>query len=156
MEYRTGPSGILPSKSDIDAAGDVTLGILGRFTYVEDLSARVSHPKNLVKIDGMESLFQALVQRGALASIEDGIVGEICRSVGLVGRDQTNELLLRHRLQGVIQTPLISKRRDRIGRKLLPAEGAGAMGRIDEHFIGKRQEPVVQRVVEMGAEVVGC
>src|SRR5258708_27101507 len=155
MEYRTGPGGVLPSKSDIDAAGDVTLGIFGRFTDVEDLGACVSHQQNLVKIDGMESLLQTLVQRGALASIEDGIVGEISWSVGLVGRDETNELLLRHGLQGVIQTPLISKGRDRIGRKLLPAEGAGAMGRINEHLIGKRQEPVVQRVVEMGAEVVG-
>src|SRR5258708_5578740 len=147
MEYRTGPSGILPSKSDIDAAGDVTLGIIGRFTDVEDLSARVAHPKDVVKIDGMESLFQTLVERSALAGIEDGIVGEISWSVRLVGRDQTNELLLRHGLQGVIQTPLISKGRDRTGQKLLPAEGAGAMGRIDEHFIGKRQELIVQRVV---------
>src|SRR5438876_6185776 len=156
MEYRTGPTGILPSESDVDAAGDVTLGILGGFTNVEDLSARVSHPKDLVKIDGMESLFKTFVQRGVLASIEDGIVGEITRSVGLVGCDETNELLLGHGLQGVIQTPLISKGRDRIGGKLLPTEGAGAMGRIDEQLIGKRQEPVVQRVVEMGAEVVGC
>src|ERR1700730_18312008 len=156
MEYRTGPSGVLPSESDVDAAGDVTLGILGGFTDVEDLSARVSHPKDLVKIDGMESLFQTLVQRDALASIEDGIVGEISRSVGLVGRDETNERLLRHGLQGVIQTPLISQGRDRIGGKLLPAEGAGAMGRIDEQLIGKRQQPVVQRVVETGTEVVGC
>src|SRR5258706_5012761 len=122
MEYRTGPCGVLPTESDIDATGDVTLGILGGFTDVENLSARVAHLKNLVQIDGMESLFQTLVQRGALARIEDGIVGEISRSVGLVGRDQTNELLLRHGLQGVVQTPLISKGRDRIGGKLLPAE----------------------------------
>src|ERR1700730_5941217 len=155
MEYRTGPSGVLPSESDVDAAGQVTLGILGGFTDVEDLSARVPHPKDLVKIDGMESLFQTLVQRGALASIEDGIVGEISRSVGLVGRHETNELLLRHGLQGVIQTPLISKRRDGIGGKLLPTQGAGAVGRIDECLVGQRQEPVVQRIVEMGAEVVG-
>jgi hypothetical protein len=138
MEYRTGPSGVLPSESDVDAAGDVTLGILGGFTDVEDLSARVSHPKDLVKIDGMESLFQTLVQRGALASIEDRIVGEICRSVGLVGRDETNELLFRHGLQGVIQTPLIPKGRDGIRGKLLPTEGAGSMGRIDEHLVGHR------------------
>src|SRR5713226_9966505 len=101
MEHRAGPSGVLPSQSDVDAAGDVTLCILGGFTDVEDLSARISHPKDLVKIDGMERLFQTLVQRGALAGIEDGIEGEISRGVGLVGRDQTNELLLRHRLQGI-------------------------------------------------------
>ena len=153
---RAGPSGVLPAESDVDAAGEVTLGILGGVTDVEDLSARVSHPKDLVEIDGMENLFQILVQRGALASIEDGIVGEIRRSVGLVGRDETNEFLLRHGLQGVIQTPLISKGRDRIGGKLLPAERAGAVGRIDERLVGKRQELVVQRVVEVGAEVAGC
>ena len=103
----------------------------------------------------MENLFEILVQRGALASIEDRVVGEIRRSVGLVGRDQANEFLLRHGLQGVIQTPLISERRDRIGGKLLSAERAGAMGRIDQRLVGKRQEFVVERVVEVGAEVVG-
>jgi hypothetical protein len=30
------------------------------------------------------------------------------------------------------------------------------MGRIDQRLVGKRQEPVVQRVVEACAEVVGC
>jgi len=50
---------------------------------------------------------------------------------------------------------LISKGGDRIGGKLLAAEGTCAMGRINKRLVGKRQEPVVQRVVEMGAEVVG-
>ncbi len=40
MEYRTGPSGVLPSESDVDAAGEVAIGILGGFTDVEDLASR--------------------------------------------------------------------------------------------------------------------
>ena len=100
-------------------------------------------------------MLQVLVQRGALAGIEDGVVSEVRRSVGLVGSDQTNELLLRHGLQGVIQAPLIAQRRDRVGGKLLAAKGAGAMRRVDERLVGKRQEFVVQRVVEVRAEVVG-
>jgi hypothetical protein len=36
-----------------------------------------------------QDLFQILVQRGALASIENRIVGEVRRRVGLVGRDET-------------------------------------------------------------------
>ena len=103
----------------------------------------------------MENLFQILVQRGALPGVEDGVISEVRRSVGLVRRDQTNEFLLCHGLQGVVQTPLISQRRDRVGGKLLPAEGAGAMGGVDERLVGKRQEFVVERVVEARAEVVG-
>ena len=119
VEYRTRPSGVLPTESDVDAAGEMALGILGGIAHVEDLSARIPHPNDLIEIDRMKNLFQILVQRRVLPSIEDRIVGEIRRSVRLVGRDQPNELLLRHGLQRVIQTPLISKRRDRIGGKLL-------------------------------------
>ena len=104
----------------------------------------------------MENLFEILVQRGALARVEDGVVGEVRRSIGLVGRDQTNEFLLRHGLQGVVQAPLISERRDRVGGKLLSAQRAGAVGRVDQGLVGKRQEFVVERVVKVCAEVVGC
>ena len=103
----------------------------------------------------MENLLQILVQRGALAGVEDGVVGEVGRSVGLVGRDQANEFLFRHGLQRVIQSPLISERRDRVGGKLLAAERAGAVRRINQRLVGKRQQLVVQRVVKMRAEIVG-
>ena len=119
-----------------------------------NLGARVAHPENFVEIDGMQNLFEIVVQRGALARIEDGVVGEIGGSVGLVGGHQTNEIFLRHGLQGVIQSPLIAQRRDGIGGKLLAAERAGAMGRINQRLVGKREQLVVQRVVKVSAEVV--
>jgi hypothetical protein len=74
----------------------------------------------------MENLFEILVQRGAFTGVEDGVIGEVRRSVGLIRRDKTNKFLLCHGLQGVVQSPLISQRRDRVGGKLLSAEGAGA------------------------------
>ena len=156
VEHRARPGGVLPAQSDVDAAGQVTLGVLGGVTHVEDLSAVVSHSKNLVQIDGLQNLFEILVERGALAGIEDRIVSEVGRSIRLVRRDKTNEFLLRHRLQGVIQAPLISERRDGVGGKLLAAERAGAMGGIDQRLVGKRQQFVVQRVIQVGAEIVGC
>ena len=59
---------------------------------VEDLGAYLPADHFGARWD--ENLFQILVQRGVLASVEDGIVGEVRRSVGLVGRDETNEFLL--------------------------------------------------------------
>ena len=50
-------------------------------------------------LDGSEHLFEIFFQSGALACIEYGVVGEVRRSVGLVGRHETNELVLRHWLQ---------------------------------------------------------
>ncbi len=40
--------------------------------------------------------------------------------------------------------------------KLLAAKGTGAVGRINERLIGKRQEFIVERVVQASAEIAGC
>ena len=58
----------------------------------------------------MENLFEILVQRSTLARVENGIVGEVRRRVGLVRGDETNEFLLRHRLQRIVHlrcTPIV-------------------------------------------------
>src|SRR6266568_4772247 len=49
IEYCTGPSGVLPAQSDIDAAGQVALGVLGGIPHIENLGAPVAHPKDFVK-----------------------------------------------------------------------------------------------------------
>ena len=51
IEHRARPRGVLAAQPDVDATGDVILGILGGIADVENLSARVSHPKDLVEID---------------------------------------------------------------------------------------------------------
>src|SRR5215472_10768103 len=104
----------------------------------------------------MENLFQILIQRGALAGVEDCVIGEIRWGVRLVRRDKTNEFLLGHGLQSVVQTPLISERRDRVGGKLLSTQGAGAMGGVDQCLVRKRQQLVVERVEQVSAEFIGC
>ena len=92
----------------------------------------------------MEHLFEILLERSVLAGVENGVVGEVRRSVGLVCRDQPNEFLLGHRLQRVVQSPLNPQRRDRVGGEILAAERAGAVGRVDQGFVGKRQKFVVE------------
>src|SRR6266478_3508981 len=109
MQHRTCPSSILSAESDVDAACEMAFGVLGCITHVEDLCARISHAKDLVQVNGLENLLQILVERGVFASVENGVVSEIRWSVGLVGCDQKNKLLLRHGLQGVIQAPLVSE-----------------------------------------------
>src|SRR6202035_170377 len=92
------------------------------------------------EFDGMENLFEILLQRGALASIEDGIVGEVRWSVGLIGRDEANEFLLGHRLESLVEATLTPKRGDGLGGESFAAEGACAMRRVDQGFVGQRQK----------------
>src|SRR5260221_990335 len=90
------------------------------------------------------------------ASAQDGIVSEVWRSVGLVSRDETNERLLRHRLQRIIEAPLISKRRNGVGGKLLAAKGSCAMRRVNQRFVGKFRQFFTDGDVKMTADIVGC
>ena len=64
----------------------------------------------------MENLLQIVVQRDALAGVENSVVGEVRRRVGLVGGDQTNKFIFRHGLERIIQTPLVAQGRDRVRR----------------------------------------
>jgi hypothetical protein len=88
VEDRARPGGVLAAESYVDASGEVALGVLGGLADVQNLSPVVSHPQDFGEIDGMENLFEILVQRGALAGVENGVIGEVRRSVGLVGRDR--------------------------------------------------------------------
>ncbi len=131
VEHGAGPSGVLAAEPDVDAAGQVTLGVLGGIANVEDLRACIAHPQDFIELDRVVNLFEIVVQCGALAGVENRVVSEVRGRVGLVGGNETDKFLFRHGLQGVIQSPLIAERRDRVGRKLLPAERAGAVGRVN-------------------------
>ena len=110
---------------------------------------------DFIERNRLQNLLQVAVQRYPLAGIQNGVVGKILRSIGLVGRNHANEFFLRHRLQRVIHAPLISKRRNRVRGKLLAAKRACAVRRVDQGLIGQRQQLVVQRVVKMRAQIVG-
>src|SRR5437868_5332120 len=103
----------------------------------------------------MKNLFKIAVERGVLTGIENSVVCEIRGSLWLVCRHETNEFLPRHWLQRVVHQPLNSQWRDRVGGEILSAKRAGSVGWVDEGFIGKFQKLVVQRVIKVGAEVVG-
>ncbi len=104
---------------------------------------------------GWRTCFEGFFERGALAGVEDGVVGEVGRGVGLVGGDDADELLLGHGLEGVVEAALIAECGDGVGGEVFAAERAGAVGGVDEGFVGKREELVVERVVEMAAEFLG-
>ena len=117
IEHRAGPGGVLAAESDVDAAGEMALGELGGVADVEDLRARISQVEDFVELDGLQNLFEIAVERGALAGVEDGVVGEVLRSVGLVGGDEADELLLRHGLQRVVEAALDRRAERRCRRR---------------------------------------
>ena len=57
----------------------------------------------------MQDLLEIAFECAALAGVEDGVVGEVLRSVGLIGGDEVDELILRHGLKGVVQFALIAE-----------------------------------------------
>ena len=110
VEHGARPGGVLAAESDIDAAGQVALGVFGGIANVQNLRACVSHAQDFVEFDGMQHLFEIVVERRALAGVENGVVREVRRGVGLIGRDQVDEFLFRHGLKRVVETPLLAQR----------------------------------------------
>lgn len=155
IEDGAGPGGVLASEADVDAAGEVSFGVLGWVANIEDLDAGIAMGDYLIEFDGMERAVEHVFESGALAGIEDRVVGEIGRGVGLVSGDDGDELILRHGLERVVEKALLAQGGEGVGGELLAAEGAGAVGRIHEGRVGQGQELVVEGIVEVGAEVVG-
>ena len=63
----------------------MAFGELGGVADVEDLRACVAQVQDIVEIDGMERLFEVPVEGGAFLGVENRVVGEVGRGVGLVG-----------------------------------------------------------------------
>src|ERR1700686_4907244 len=102
VEYGPRPGRVLSPEPNVNAPGQVPVGVLVGIADVQNLSSAISHPEDFGKIDGMEYQCEILVQRSVLPSVEDRVIGKVRRSVGLVGRDKTNKFLLRHGLQCVV------------------------------------------------------
>ncbi len=112
---RAGPGGVLTAEAYVDAASQMALGKFCRVPHVEQLRTRVSQAEHFVEWHGVQNPLQVGVEGYPLAGVQYGVVGEVLRSVGLVGRYQADEFFLRHRLQGVVQAALISQRGDGVG-----------------------------------------
>ena len=106
-----------------------------------------------VERERLELARQRVGERRPLLAVEHGVVGEVRRRVGLIGRDQVDERRLGHRLHRVVRTPLLADGRNRFTGDRLAAQRAGAVRRVDEGRIGERQQLAVQRVVQQIAEL---
>ena len=96
-----------------------------------------------------------LVEQRTILAIEHGIESEIRRRRRLTLSDGEHEVVLAHRLQGVVAGTLLTDGRRRIGREVLAAGGTGAVRREDPGCVGQGEQPLVERVVELAGEFVG-
>lgn len=145
-EDRTSPSGVLAVKTDIDAAGEVSGAEFLRVPGVKNLRAIGLQRQQFMQGQGPEFAFERIVERGAFLTVENGVVDEIGRSIGLVGGDQFDEGLLGHRLKGVVYAALLAHGRDSFFADGFATEGTRAVGGIDEAGIGQRKQLRVQGV----------
>ena len=81
VQKGTGPCRVLAAEPDIDTARHVSLGILRRIADIQNLSAGVPQLQNFLQLHRLQNLFQSLLQRGALASVQDRVVREVCRGI---------------------------------------------------------------------------
>ena len=80
---------------------------------------------------------------------------EVQRRDRLALGDGLDELVLGHRCERVVRASLLADGGHRLGREVLPARRAGAVGREHLGRVGQREQPLVQRVVELAGELVG-
>ncbi len=92
----------------------------------------------------------------ALLLVEGRVEEEVCRCARLPLGDDRDELLLGHRLAGVVERALGPDRRLLLGRKVLAACRAGAVGREDPDGVGQAHELALHRVVEHAAQFVSA
>src|SRR6185437_15620847 len=112
VEQRAGPGGVLATEADVEAADEMALGELGAVADVEELRANLLEVENFIERERPKDLLEIAFERAALARIKDGVVGEVLRGVGLVGSDESDELIFRHGLERVVELALNAERRD--------------------------------------------
>ena len=88
------PGRVAAAEPDVDAAGEVGAREVGRVAHVEHLRALASCSSSTSSSEsGCSSPLERLLERRPLLRVEDGVVGEVGGRVGLVGRDEADELL---------------------------------------------------------------
>lgn len=60
----------------------------------------------------MQAAIESFVERGALFAVQNGVVNEIGRGIGLIGGDELDEGLLGHGLKSVVEAALFADGRD--------------------------------------------
>ena len=127
---------------------------LGRVARIQHLRAHRLQRQDVIERQRADSL-QRLVQRRPLLAVQNRVVGEVRRGVGLIRRDQFDERRLAHRLQRVVRPSLFADRRHRFLAQGLAAQRPGAVSGVHGDAIGKRHQLVAERVVQHATEVAG-
>ena len=91
-------------------------------------------------VSGVHLARERLIERGAFLAVEHGVVSEVGGSFGLVGGDDLDEGFLAHGLERVVGAALLAERGDGFLAERFAAEGAGAVGGIDEALVGQREQ----------------
>ena len=155
VEERPGPGRIAAAEADVDAAarGGRPRTRPGRARRAPGRRSLWS-ASTLLERERLQLPLERLVERRPLLCVENRVVGEVRGCLGLVRRDDADELLLAHRLQRVVVEPLDADRGDGVRAEMLAAQRAGAVGGVDERLVGQREELLVQRVVQQPAELL--
>jgi len=86
----------------------VRRGKFRRVPGVEELRAVADSNGRLFDCQRFQFARERLIERRPLTAVQHGVVGEVRRCIGLIGGHQFDEAFLRHRLQCVVETPLIA------------------------------------------------
>ena len=117
-------------------AGSVNIGLGGSYaTWAGTLLER----EHVAERESAQLALQRLLERRPLARVEDGVVSEVGRRLGLVRGDDADELVAAHRLKRVVVAALHPDRRDGVGREVLAAQRPRSVRRADERLVGQPQ-----------------
>jgi len=155
IEEGADPGCVLTAEADVDASGEMSGGEFGGVAGIEDLGALRLELEEGVEGERIHFAGEGLIERGALLAVEDGVVVEVVGGVGLVGGDDVDELLLGHGLEGVVGAALLAEGGDGFLAEGFAAERAGAVGGVDEAFVGEGEELGVEGIEEHVAELSG-
>jgi len=126
-----------------------------RVSRVEKLRAIADSGSGLFDRQRLQFACERLIEGRPLSAVQHGVIGEVRRRVGLIRGHELDEAFLRHRLESVIETPLIADCGHRFLRDGLAAQRPGAMCGINLCRVRQRQQLFMDRVVQHCAEL-GC
>ncbi len=128
-------------------------GEFRRVARIEQLRPLLEGRLELVERQRPQFPRERLVERRAFTAVQNRVVGEIGRGFGLVGANQLDERLLRHRLQRVIEHSLSADGGHGLLRDRLAAQRPGAVRRVDQRGVRQLQQLAVQGVEQHCAKL---
>jgi len=126
-----------------------------RVSRVEKLRAIADSGSGLFDRQRLQFACERLIEGRPLSAVQHGVIGEVRRRVGLIRGHELDEAFLRHRLESVIETPLIADCGHGLFRDGLAAQRPCAMCGIDLCRVRQLQQLFMDGVVQHRTEL-GC